>query len=277
MFANTIWRPGLTGRMSKSIRMAGLVLAAVFAVSLAASDQARAADCTTANACFTSAEWQNAVANDDSNKAAWFREMSRQNFISAKEWGDKATLAFHAGDATAAAWYKAIADDYSQKAVANAKAADDYTNQATFIKAAAYSNILRGMFIMTANASQGCPLQTADAGGSGDIVACTASAQHKDCLTQPHPSDPSWGTVCEGKYAAVCDADQDGHKTYVDYYPNWSYQTKPSYTAYDSYGRTDGKFCHHETLSDAQFEGVERFRVCVQTEGCSQWRHPADP
>jgi hypothetical protein len=259
------------------LRRTAVIFVAAIGFWLAGTAVARA-DCMTAKDCTTAAEWQTAIADDYQNKANWFAEMARQDFINAKQWGDKATFAFYAGDATAAAWYKAIADDYSQKAIANSKAADSYRAQATYYRSAALNSSQRGMFILTANASAGCSLEIADAGSQSDIVACTAGApHHRDCLTQPHPSDPSWGTMCEGKYVAVCDNDQDGHKTYVDYFPNWSYQTKPSYTGYDSYGRTDGKFCHHETLSDAQFQGVERFRVCVQTEGCSAWRHPADP
>jgi hypothetical protein len=121
----------------------GLMLAVGCLASLASS--AKAADCQTSTDCFNAAQWQRAVANDYSNKAAWFREMSRQNFASAYEWNQKATFAFYAGDGTAATWYKAIADDYSTKAVANAKAADDYANRAKFVNAAADGSFKRGM------------------------------------------------------------------------------------------------------------------------------------
>jgi hypothetical protein len=260
-------------------RKVGLLLALAFVTSLAFAGAARAADCTTASVCFSTAESQRAAADDASNKAAWFRATSQQNFINAKQWGDKATFAFHAGNATAAIWYKAIADDYASKSVADAKAANNYANQATFLTVAADGNAARGMFIMTANASQGCPLEVADAGSQSDVIACTAgAAAHKnDCYTAKLAGDGSWGTICERDIAAVCDADKDGHQTYVDYYPVWSYQTKPSFTEYDSYGKTDGKFCHHETLSDAvAVTGVQRFRVCVQTEGCSAWKYLVD-
>ena len=263
---------------SKS-RKAGLLLALALVTSLAIASGARAADCTTASVCFSTAESQRDAADDASNKAAWFRATSTQNFVNAKQWGDKATFAFHAGDAVAATWYKAIADDYSRKAIADAKAADSYANQAAFLKAAADNNASRGMFIMTATASGGCPLQIADAGSQSDVIACTAGAatHNQDCYTAKLHGDGSWATVCERYIAAVCDADKDGHKTYMDYYPTWSYQTKPSFTQYDSYGKTDGKFCHHENLSDAiAATGVQRFRVCVQTEGCSAWTYLVD-
>jgi hypothetical protein len=93
------------------------------------------------------------------------------------------------------------------------------------------------------------------------------------CLTQHHPRDPSWATACDKSKFAVCDADQDGHKTYVDYYPMWSTQPKPSMTQYDSYGTTNGQYCWHERPSDAQGLGIQRFRVCVQYEGCSAWKY----
>jgi hypothetical protein len=140
--------------------MAGLVLAAAFVLSLTGAGQARAADCATAQECYNAATWQRAVADDYSNKAAWFREMSRQNFVSAKEWGDKATFAFHAGDATAATWYKAIADDYSSKSVANAKAADDYANRAKFIYAAAEGNVTRGNWLGSCLPAGDCSMFT---------------------------------------------------------------------------------------------------------------------
>jgi hypothetical protein len=260
-------------------RKAGMLLALAFVTSLAFGGAAQAADCTTASVCFSTAESQRDAADVASNKAAWFAEMARQNFVDAKQWGDKATYAFHAGNATAAAWYKAIADDYASKAVANSKAAQSYANQAAFVKAAADGNAQRGMFIMTATAAQGCPLQVADAGSQSDVIACTAGAatHNQDCYTAKLPGDGSWGTICERYIAAVCDADKDGHKTYVDYYPVWSTQPEPSMTQYDSYGKTDGKFCHHEKLSDALVPtGVQRFKVCVQTEGCSAWKYLVD-
>jgi hypothetical protein len=102
----------------------------------------------------------------------------------------------------------------------------------------------------------------------------SAAATHSSCVTQHHPTDPSWATVCERQYIAVCDGDRDGHKTYVDYFPTWSTQVLPSMTQYDSYGTTGGQFCWHERPSDAQGLGLNRFRVCVQYEKCSAYRYP---
>lgn len=184
--------PSRSARLSHSVARSGLMLAVAFVLSLTATTtRAEATDCTTANACFTAAQWERAIANDYFQKGVWFREMSRQNFVSAKEWGDKATFAFYAGDATAAQWYKTLADDYSRKSAANAKAADDYFARARFVSVAADNDILRGLFI--AGGVQSYADYPADPGNvdgtctSGDI--CTAGA-HKTC--KRHPLDNYW-------------------------------------------------------------------------------------
>ena len=128
------------------VRWLALALIATCGLSLAATDKSRAAACMSAEACLDQAHTQTNQAGEFSNKATWFRATSQQNFINAKQWGDKATFAFHAGDATAAAWYKAIADDYSRKAVADAKAATDYAAKAQFASAAAADSLRRGKF-----------------------------------------------------------------------------------------------------------------------------------
>jgi hypothetical protein len=124
-----------------------LLLAAVFAISLTASSQAQAAECTELDACLTAGQWSKAVSDDYNNKAAWFRAVSKQHFIDAYTWNQKAAFAFAAGDGTAAAWYKAVADDYSRKSVAESKAATDYANQALFWAAAADNAFRRYLFM----------------------------------------------------------------------------------------------------------------------------------
>jgi hypothetical protein len=130
-----------------------LALAGIFLISAIASAKAGAAGCTELEDCLNAGNIQKAVSDDDSNRAAWFRATSKQHFIDAYEWNQKATFAFHAGDATAAVWYKAIADDYSNKSVAEARAADDYANQARFWAAGADQSFRRYVFI--ANAPDG--------------------------------------------------------------------------------------------------------------------------
>jgi hypothetical protein len=134
----------------KPIRLLALLLVAAFAVSLAASSHARAAECTDLEQCLNAGNIQKAVSDDDSNKAAWFRATSKQNFINAYQWNQKAAFAFAAGDATAAAWYKAIADDYSRKSVADANAAQNYANQALYWAAAADRSFKRYLFMEAA-------------------------------------------------------------------------------------------------------------------------------
>ena len=95
-------------KLARSIRVAGLSLVAILVVALADARAARGADCASASACSDAAAWQQAIASDFNNKSVWFRASMKQNFILAKQWNDKATFAFHAGDGTAAAWYKAI-------------------------------------------------------------------------------------------------------------------------------------------------------------------------
>lgn len=129
------------------VKYGGLLLACAVAVLLSTGARAQAAECVELEECHTAGTWQKAVSDDYSNKAAWFRATSRQNFIYAYEWNQKAAFAFHAGDATAAAWYKALADDYSRKSVADARAADDYANQALFWAVAADNSFRRYLFI----------------------------------------------------------------------------------------------------------------------------------
>jgi hypothetical protein len=150
-----------SGRHSLSLKRAlQLGLIAFFAAlgaSLAASAHARASDeCATSTDCFNAAAWQRAVAKDYSDKAAWFRATSKQNFINAYEWNQKATFAFHGGNANAAAVYKAIADDYSRKSVADGKAADDYSSRAAFVNAAAAGNEDRGRWLQSCGDAEIC-------------------------------------------------------------------------------------------------------------------------
>jgi len=257
---------------------AGLLLAVALVMSLATSARAQA-ECMTASACFTSAEWRQAIADDYFNQGVWFREHSKQYFGLAYEWNQKATFYFHAGNATAATWSKAVADDYSRKSVANAKAADERFAQAQFTNAAADGDLTRAMFIMTANASDGCSLEAQD---GGNIAACPARPQQGKCDTQRHPSDPSWATVCDRFKIAVCDAQRDGHRTYVDFFPVWSKYPEPAMTQYDSYGRTTNRngvrqFCWYENPGAYAAFGIQRFRVCVEQEGCSRWEYPGVP
>lgn len=154
------------GRRQRWVVRAGLALAAAFVLSLSTSAQAQA-ECMTAKDCFNAANWQNAVANQYSSEGNYFREYSKHYFVQAAEWNQKATFAFYAGDATAALWYKAIADDYSAKSVANAKAADQRFAQAAFTRAAAQDSLNRGRFFSALE----------DVGGSYPEGIQTASAQ----------------------------------------------------------------------------------------------------
>jgi hypothetical protein len=177
-----IWRATL-------LLFVGLLLA------LAGSAKAKA-DCMTPDACFSAADWQKAVADDSSNKAAWFRAAAAQNFVDAKQWGDKATFAFHAGDATAAAWYKAIADDYAHKAVANSKAADNYAAQAKFIAAAAVGSVKRAAALLAFYNPDSTPQQEAalaQAAGDDPDTLATASTTH--CTD---PKNKTWGGWLNG-------------------------------------------------------------------------------
>ena len=94
-----------------------------------------------------------------------------------------------------------------------------------------------------------------------------------------HPSDPGWAVLDSNRTKiAMCDAQADGHETWVRY---WT-MTDPSHKDFtwestqptaDSYGRDSaGRFC---TYFDAGFGGREvwTFRVCVTNEGCSGWKN----
>ena len=270
MFANTICRPRLTGRMSRSIRMAGLVLAAAFMLSLTGAGQARAADCMSASACSDAAVWQQAIASDSNNKAAWFRATSKQNFINAYEWGQKAIFAFHAGDGTAAVWYKAIADDYSRKSVADAKAADQYAAQTLSYFNASQDSLNRSEFF-------GALSEPAD--------LSTASANGRKCEhTIHHPSDPdrfgsgkpnSYGCEYWDTVVRACDRDKDGHRVKtewvgaLDYPGHWF----PPEGGDDHPWATDWAPSGGCTEAGTYASGaLIKIRVCVEKEGCSAWR-----
>jgi hypothetical protein len=108
------------------------------------------------------------------------------------------------------------------------------------------------------------------AGAVAALMVMPASpAQAETCVTvQKQTGDPSWSTVCNRERIAVCDADQDGHMAYAHFWPQW--YTDFLTTDYDSYGYTNGQFCHHETPGVGW--GIDRFQICVQTEGCSAWK-----
>jgi hypothetical protein len=154
-------------RRFRWVHTLGILLGIALAILLVGSSRANAAACADLEACGTAADWEKAISDDYSNKAAWFRATSAQNFVNAKQWGDKATFAFHAGDATAATWYKAIADDYARKAVADSKAATNYANQSLFWAAAADRDYRRYAFIANApeGAEPGAPFGTAASSG----------------------------------------------------------------------------------------------------------------
>jgi hypothetical protein len=162
-----------------------LAMIAICAAAFAVAGKAQAAECMTPEACYNAAVWQNAVARDYSNKAAWFRATSKQNFIDAKQWSDKAIFAFHAGDAVAATWYKAISDDYARKSINDSKAADDYAARAAFTRTAAAGNVKRA-FQLTAfyNPPPTAAQEAADAQRPGDDLesgALSASAGTPPC------------------------------------------------------------------------------------------------
>lgn len=160
----------LTGgaRVHNSLLRVALALIVVFGISLATSARAQAAECMTPEACYNAAAWQNAVAKDFFNQGVWFREHSKQYFGLAAEWNAKAAFYFAAGNATAATWSKAVADDYSKKSVANAKAADERFAQAAFTRAAAEGNVRRGIALTAFfNPGPSAQEEAADAASAG--------------------------------------------------------------------------------------------------------------
>jgi hypothetical protein len=191
------------GRGRAACATVALTLIALFGVSLATSGKAQAADCMTSDACFSAAAWQRAVAKDEFNRGVWFRTMSQQNFVDAKQWGDKATFAFYAGNATAAAWYKGIADDYARKAQDNARAADAAFARAAFISAAADGSFQRGLFIaggVVTNKDADDPADPGNTDGcdNDQVAACTASASHH-CTKKKHALDNPYRPRVGGK------------------------------------------------------------------------------
>jgi len=93
--------------------------------------------------------------------------MSKQDFINAKQWGDKATFAFHAGDATAAQWYKGLADAYAASSVRNSRAAADYANRAGLMRIAAAVNQQRGDIYAQSSSSSPPDTHIGSAVGNG--------------------------------------------------------------------------------------------------------------
>jgi hypothetical protein len=114
------------------------------------------------------------------------------------------------------------------------------------------------------------------AGAVAAVMAMPASSAQAGCVDVHNAGDPSWATVCDRQTIAICDADPDGHSTYVHWWPQQSLDY--STTQYDTYGYTDkygnytGQFCTHETPSINAW-GIDRFQVCIQYEGCSVWKN----
>lgn len=149
---------------------------------LAASPRAEAAECMSAKECFNAANWQNAIAQDYFNQGVWFREHSKLYFGYAYEWNQKATFAFHAGDAVAAQWYKALGDAYSADSRRNAKAADERFAQAAFTRAAAENNFNRGKFfaaLAEADPGEGIEIARAQPGGGHNCTGAVKQVKNE--------------------------------------------------------------------------------------------------
>lgn len=180
--------------------------------------------------CFNAANWQNAVAENYFAEGVFFREYSKNYFVQAAEWNQKATFAFHAGDATAALWYKAIADDYSAKSVANAKAADKRFAQAAFTRAAAQDSLNRGQFFSAQDDvgpsyPEGIQTAGADPGGKYN---CTGAAK----IINNHRTIEAWTgrdffsyelttpwKFCNGQVTQLYPAEPDQEPKH----PDWRY------------------------------------------------------
>lgn len=255
--------------MARAVRVAALSLFATCVVMLAGSRAAHAADCMSASACSDAAVWQQAVADDSNSKATWFRATSRQNFINAKEWGDKATFAFYAGDATAAAWYKAIVDDYARKSVADAKAADNYSAQVLSYVNASQDSINRSEFFGVLN--EGSDLSIASDGRK-----CEHTIHHK---TDPDPfgsgKPNTYGCEYWNNFVRACDRDVDGHRVKVEWVGNLDYAGHwfPPEGGEDHPWGTDwapSRGCVDQGIGGSGI--VMKFRVCVEQEKCTPWR-----
>lgn len=263
MVFNMTWPSWMT--VSNPVRKAVLVLA-VIGVLMAASSQAKAADCISSKACSDAAVWQQAIADDFSNKATWSRATSKQNFINAFEWNQKATFAFYAGDATAAAWYKGLADDYSRKSVADAKAADDYAAQVQYYWNASQDSLNRSEFF----------------GVLGEGSDLSIASDGRKCEhTIHHPSDPdpfgsgkpnSYGCEYWNTRVKACDRDVDGHRVRLQWVGSLDRAggiVDPEGSWFTDWAPSQG--CVDEG-SPAASGPLIKIRVCVENEGCSAWR-----
>ena len=256
--------------MARSVRVAALSLAAIFVVMLAGSRTARAAECMSATACSDAAVWQQAIADDSNRKSVWFRATSKQNFINAYEWNQKATFAFHAGDANAAAVYKAIADDYARKSVADAKAADNYAAQAQSFVNASQDSINRSEFF----------------GVLGEGSDLSIASDGRKCEhTIHHPSDPdrfgsgkpnSYGCEYWDTVVRACDRDKDGHRVKTEWVGGLDGAHHPWFPPEggdDHPWATDWAPSGGCTEAGTYASGaLIKIRVCVEKEGCSAWR-----
>jgi hypothetical protein len=215
------------------------------------------------SACSAAAAWQQAVADDSNNKANWFRATSRQNFINAKEWGDKADWAFRSGDAVAAPWYKAIADDYARKSVADAKAADSYAAQTQSYWNASQDSLNRSEFF-----------------GASDWQIAMPNGRKCEHAVH-HPSDPdAFGSGSPNSYGCeywntrvrACDRDVDGHQVRLQWVGSLDRAggiVDPEGSWYTDWAPSQG--CVDEG-SPAASGALIKIRVCVEKEGCSPWR-----
>jgi hypothetical protein len=253
----------------RSTCLLALVMAA-FAVSLAGSSKAKAADCMSASACSDAAVWQQAIADDSNNKSRWFRATSTQNFINAYQWNQKATFAFYAGDANAAAVYKAIADDYSRKSVADAKAADAYAAQAQSYVNASQDSLNRSEFFGALG--EGSDLSIASSNGP----KCEHTIHHKtdpDAFGSGKPN--SYGCEYWDTHVRACDRDVDGHRVKLEWVGSLDYGGHwfPPEGGDDHPWATDWAPSRGCTEAGTWASGtLIKIRVCVEKEGCSAWR-----
>jgi hypothetical protein len=103
-------------------------------------------------------------------------------------------------------------------------------------------------------------------------MAFAAQAPAFPTVHVTHPSDPSWADIAsDHQHYAVCDAQADGHYTWLRI-DEWGANPNDWYSSpRDSYGRDrNGQFCVHTRIGG--FYWIRQVQICVSYEGCTPWR-----
>lgn len=161
MVGSAHWLPSSKGRLPKLLLGAALAFVAAVVVSLAASGQAKAAECMSWTECYNNSQWERMIATQRFNEGVLYKKAADQEFAR--------------GNASAAVLYKTASDQKFNEASWHSLARDQLINRGIFLAGGVGS-------IEELPADPGDALQPCDPGD--EVVACAAGAR-KTCKRAP--------------------------------------------------------------------------------------------